>query len=261
MNHVLKLISLSAILAASPVVAQVVAQTVTSTGAGAVSATTATVGSTGGVGVSGTNTNTSGTIGGTGGVGSSSSAGLPGQPPAGGNPGLNTSHDYPGANTIGLVNPPPGMPPTVGPSNAGVRATVNGKAPVGTANIGTNVGANVGIGSTVTSNPSDPNGTNVTNADNSWNTQRAYWNANFASRPYYNSSRTYANYEPAYRYGVDLYNQNPGKTYEDLNQVQISKDWLAARGGSSLNWTDADQATRDAYNRMVEVNRAKRVTQ
>lgn len=97
-------------------------------------------------------------------------------------------------------------------------------------------------------------GNNSSNAT-SWDTQNQYWRSNYSKRPYYNSSVDYSNYEPAYRYGTDLYNQNSGRSYNELNQDQLRNGWNQARGNSSMSWDDAQEATRDAYNRMYEVNR------
>ncbi len=99
-------------------------------------------------------------------------------------------------------------------------------------------------------------GTNNVNTnsslDNRWEDQNKYWRNKYPSSSYYNSSRDYTTYEPAYRYGVDLYNRNPNMSYDQLDQAQLSGGWDKARGSSSLDWSDAQMATRDAYNRMYD---------
>ncbi len=102
------------------------------------------------------------------------------------------------------------------------------------------------------SNPTTTSNATTKNMD--WNSQNNYWRDTYATRPYYSSGRDYSVYEPAYQYGVQLYNQNPNKRFEDLNQSQMGSGWANARGNSNLGWTDAQQATRDAYNRMYEAN-------
>lgn len=105
-----------------------------------------------------------------------------------------------------------------------------------------------------------PAGTNPTSTSNAttnsmnWDSQNSYWRDTYSTRPYYNSNRSYNVYEPAYRYGVDLYNKNPNTRYEDLNQSQIGSGWANARGNSDLGWADAQMAARDAYNRMYNAN-------
>lgn len=91
-----------------------------------------------------------------------------------------------------------------------------------------------------------------------WNTENTYWRSNYPSRPYYNKSRNYSVYEPAYRYGVDLYNKNTDKSYEDLNQAQLRTDWEQMRGKSTLTWEQAQDAVRDSYNRAYQSNLDKR---
>jgi len=86
-----------------------------------------------------------------------------------------------------------------------------------------------------------------------WKAENTYWRSNYASRPYYNDSRNnYRAYEPAYRYGYDMYMRNPGKSYDELNQSELSSGWSKARNKSKLSWEHAEGATRDAYTRMHE---------
>lgn len=89
-----------------------------------------------------------------------------------------------------------------------------------------------------------------------WDTENTYWKEHYSSRPYYDKSRDYNNYEPAYRYGVDLYNQNPGVPYSSLNQEQLRNGWNNARDKSQMDWSDVQIATQDAYNRLYESNNA-----
>jgi hypothetical protein len=109
-------------------------------------------------------------------------------------------------------------------------------------------------GDNSSSGMSGASGSNSSNSS-SWDAQNQYWRSNYSKRPYYNSSMDYSNYEPAYRYGTELYNQNSGRSYNELNQEQLRNGWNQARGSSNMSWEDAQAATRDAYNRMAEVNR------
>lgn len=96
------------------------------------------------------------------------------------------------------------------------------------------------------------------NSSYNWESENAYWRSNFPSRPY-SSGGQYSNYEPAYRYGVELYKLNRDKSYDQLDQPQVRAGWEQNRAGSTLNWSDAQQATRDAYNRLYE-NRQRSTT-
>jgi hypothetical protein len=109
-----------------------------------------------------------------------------------------------------------------------------------------------------TRNPDNPSSASSTgnnqhtssNFDSSWNSQNKYWKDNYPSSSYYSSSRNYSMYEPAYRYGVDLYNRNPNMSYDQLDQAQLRSGWNSVRGTSNLDWNDAQMATKDAYTRM-----------
>jgi hypothetical protein len=83
-----------------------------------------------------------------------------------------------------------------------------------------------------------------------WDAQNSYWRENYRNRPYYNSSRDYNSMQPAYRYGVDMYVRNNGRSFDELDQSELQSGWKQARGNSNLSWEDAKAATRDAYNRM-----------
>jgi hypothetical protein len=85
-----------------------------------------------------------------------------------------------------------------------------------------------------------------------WDTENTYWRGHYSTRPYYNTSRNYSIYEPAYRYGVDLYNRHPDTVYEDLNQSNLSSEWSKIKGNSTLTWSEAQEAVKDAYNRLYD---------
>jgi hypothetical protein len=84
-----------------------------------------------------------------------------------------------------------------------------------------------------------------------WDAENRYWRNNFSSRPYA-KGKDYSAYEPAYRYGLETYNQNPGMRFEDIDQSRLRTGWNQARGTSTLGWDDARLATRDAYNRALQ---------
>ena len=58
-------------------------------------------------------------------------------------------------------------------------------------------------------------------------------------------------YQPAYQYGVNLFNQSGGVPFDRLNSTQLMQGWQQQNGGSSLSWAQAESATRDAYNRLI----------
>ena len=109
--------------------------------------------------------------------------------------------------------------------------------------------SNSGMNSNTSNSVMDSKGT-ASGFNSGWDSQKSYWRDNYPSSSYYSSSRNYTMYEPAYRYGYDLYNRNTGKMYNELNQEELQRGWDQVRNNSSLSWSDAELATRDAYNRM-----------
>lgn len=76
-----------------------------------------------------------------------------------------------------------------------------------------------------------------------------YWRENHADRPYAQKDVSFDHYEPAYRAGVDSYNKNPGRSFDDV-EPELGRDWGRARGKSSLEWEHAKPAARDAWDRV-----------
>ncbi|NDE91222.1 MAG: hypothetical protein EB059_08850 [Alphaproteobacteria bacterium] len=138
-----------------------------------------------------------------------------------------------------------------GANNPNVNKSVYGTA-------GSNPGSRsaTGVANNAASNPNTPDGNVATHAGStiSWSSQSTYWQNNYSKRPYYNGTNSYVTYEPAYKYGIDLYNRNQGKPYNELDQSQLGKGWEQSHGSSNLNWNEAQAATQDAYNRIYNNN-------
>jgi len=90
------------------------------------------------------------------------------------------------------------------------------------------------------------NGSHATN----WTREGQYWREHYATMPYYNSTIPYSMYEPAYQYGMNMYNQYNGRRWEDLDQDRLRAEWERAHGNSTLTWDQAQNAAHDAYMRM-----------
>ena len=77
--------------------------------------------------------------------------------------------------------------------------------------------------------------------------QQMYRNA-----PYYIADRDWHDYAPAYRYGIQAWESNPGRDFEQL-ESQLQGGWeAAARYGSRLPWTQAQPAVEHAWRRLSE---------
>ena len=79
----------------------------------------------------------------------------------------------------------------------------------------------------------------------------SYWRENYRDRPYANGGASYDDLGPAYGYGVHAYSSHPGRSFDEVER-DLSRDWDSARGTSSLDWQDAKQATRDAWDRLSD---------
>ena len=76
-----------------------------------------------------------------------------------------------------------------------------------------------------------------------------YWRENYMSRPYADKAIAFNEYEPAYGYGVAAYSKYPGRSFDDVD-ADLSRDWNASRGKSTLEWERARLAARDAWTRV-----------
>lgn len=76
-----------------------------------------------------------------------------------------------------------------------------------------------------------------------------YWRDNYASRPYVQQGSTYDDYRPAYQHGVDAYNRNPDRHFDEM-EPELRSGWDRSRGTSSLEWDHAKHASRDAWHRV-----------
>jgi hypothetical protein len=78
-----------------------------------------------------------------------------------------------------------------------------------------------------------------------------YWRANYTKRSYIDRTRTYDDYAPAYRYGWEsccTYAPS-GRTF-DQAEPDLQKSWTNKRATSTLDWTQARPAARDAWDRV-----------
>ena len=73
----------------------------------------------------------------------------------------------------------------------------------------------------------------------------SYWRENHGSRPYARKDVSWEHYQPAYRAGVESYNRNPERSFDEV-EPELSRDWTRARGNSSLEWEHARPAARES---------------
>ncbi len=76
-----------------------------------------------------------------------------------------------------------------------------------------------------------------------------YWRENYATRPYVTADRSYDDYAPAYSLGVNAFERHRGREFDDV-ETDLADEWRQQPGASRLEWGDARQATRDAWDRL-----------
>ena len=82
--------------------------------------------------------------------------------------------------------------------------------------------------------------------------EETFWRSEYRARPYVTYGAKVDDYLPAYRYGIDASIQFPGRSFSDIEEV-LSRNWLRARGRSSLKWEKAKLAAHDSWTRMTAI--------
>src|SRR5436309_530424 len=144
----------------------------------------------------------------------------------------------PGAHPVGAgVGAAAGGAAGIGGAIAAGAAMGTAAGPVGTA-VGAAVGAVAGglIGKGVAEgiNPS---------------VEHEYWRENYSKRPYVRSGSKYDEYAPAYQYGWESKGKFGNKDFDEV-EPDLGRNWNRAKGQSQLEWDDAKQASRDAWDRV-----------
>ncbi len=80
--------------------------------------------------------------------------------------------------------------------------------------------------------------------------EHEFWSRNFKTRPYYKSGKEYSEYEPAYRFGWESAGRPAyvGRKFDEV-ESELGRDWPASAGATDP-WTDARDATHDAWLRV-----------
>lgn len=154
-----------------------------------------------------------------------------------------------GANTSG--SSAPNGSSTTGNSMSGANTSTSA-APGGTPTPSGNVNNRTtsGANNTNTTPRSTPRTGATRNSNATIESETNYWRNNYSTRPYVNRTMKYDTYAPAYRYGVETYSAHNGRRFEDISDAQLRQGWENMRGNSTMEWNQARDAARDAYNRL-----------
>ena len=138
----------------------------------------------------------------------------------------------PGAHPVGT-----GVGAAVGGAAAGAAAGMVG-GPVG-AVVGAVAGAVVGgLGGKAVAESVNPTA------------EEAHWRESYDREPYYEAGRSFDDYGPAYRMGVQARSEyGSGARFDDYED-RLANDWDNQKGGSALGWPEARHASRAAWDRV-----------
>lgn len=75
-----------------------------------------------------------------------------------------------------------------------------------------------------------------------------YWRNEYPERPYYDDAYDFADFEPAYRAGVEAYETDGGVNWTEREAIARRK-WEQQKRTSDMTWEQARLAAQDAYTR------------
>jgi uncharacterized protein (TIGR02284 family) len=78
--------------------------------------------------------------------------------------------------------------------------------------------------------------------------EESHWRENYTKEPYYERGRSFDDYGPAYRHGMNARLQHEGEW--DTVEPKLASEWSSARSGSGLEWHQAQPASRAAWDRV-----------
>ena len=90
----------------------------------------------------------------------------------------------------------------------------------------------------------------ATRTQHDWASEETYWRENYKRRPYFESSRDYDFYGPAYRFGYDATERYPDKQWHDVEH-DLRRDWDRYEDRGTSTWEQIKNAVRDAWDRVT----------
>ena len=74
-----------------------------------------------------------------------------------------------------------------------------------------------------------------------------HFKKSYTTASYYDSSRDWNDYQPAYKYGYETYGTYRGRDFDSV-EPELERNWDTTRGNSRLAWGEARGAVRDGWN-------------
>jgi len=90
--------------------------------------------------------------------------------------------------------------------------------------------------------------------------EETFWRTQYRSRSYVTYGAKVDDYLPAYRYGIDASIQFPDRSFADIEET-LARNWIRARGKSSLKWAKAKLAAHDSWMRMGQIVAAMKIAE
>ncbi|MCU0757724.1 MAG: hypothetical protein MUF07_00795 [Steroidobacteraceae bacterium] len=75
---------------------------------------------------------------------------------------------------------------------------------------------------------------------------RRHFEGRFRDAHYFRAGGEWEDYEPAYRYGYDTFEQYGSQDFDEV-EADLAQGWNTTRRASRLGWNDAREAVRDAW--------------
>ena len=120
--------------------------------------------------------------------------------------------------------------------------------------------ADDGISVPTSDKPAMVTTTEVVVTSPTWADEDAYWVRTYETRPYYKKTVTYKTYEPAYKYGYELYDSSNDVPFDDLDIAELQAKWNALNTDATITWDQALPAVRDSYTRVYEYHHTPSAT-
>ena len=78
---------------------------------------------------------------------------------------------------------------------------------------------------------------------------RRHFEGRYREADYFRAGSEWEDYEPAYRYGYDTFDEYVGQDFDDV-EPELAAGWNGSRRASRLGWAEAREAVRDGWRLM-----------
>jgi hypothetical protein len=82
-----------------------------------------------------------------------------------------------------------------------------------------------------------------------WKAEDAYWRKEHPNQPYADKNRSYEDYAPAYRIGVEAAEKHSDKSFDEVEE-ELATNYHRAEAGSPLPWDTVRPAVRAAWDKI-----------